>query len=192
MARAVTTPVFNATPAGKRTRPRCARARSVLCPWMIAAVMAGAVFVPGDLRGAAIVDGQVQLKVEFYNPNGWWDVCRVGYELMQEDPEVKIVAYSPLQIGAGLGYESAKIMAFAGNTAPDVMNIWFHNIQTYIDQDLLHPLNDFLGEDGYRADGTPKYKRDSKTGKRLLDQQGKPALDVNGVIDNDEAKWDYY
>ena len=189
-------------PVGRvRDAGRLVRAAGLAVLWVAACVTIG------PAHGAVVVDGQVKLKIEFYSPNGWWDVCRVAYELMEEDPAVKIMPYSPLRIGAGLGYESAKIMAFAGKTAPDVMNIWFHNIQTYINQDLVHPLNEFVGEDGYYGIGPKTNAPHELTGKKkyqedLFDPKtGNPirnpsvpgrTWDRNGIIDDDEAKWDYY
>jgi len=40
--------------------------------------------------------------------------------------------------------DSTKLMAIAGGTAPDVMQLFFREAQTYIRQDFLYPLDEFL------------------------------------------------
>jgi hypothetical protein len=36
------------------------------------------------------------------------------------------------------------MMAIAGQTAPDVMESWFHIIRNDIDQGFLYPLNEWI------------------------------------------------
>jgi len=61
----------------------------------------------------------------------------------------------------------------AGNVGPDLFET---DIRQAVEQGLAYPLTEWIGRDGVRADGAPKLRPD-----------GKP--DLNGQIDEDEAKW---
>ncbi|HEU5078449.1 MAG TPA: extracellular solute-binding protein [Opitutaceae bacterium] len=80
--------------------------------------------------------------------------------LMKEDPRLKIEMWSGLSLRSGNG-RAPIIMAIAGNTAPDIMESWFHIIRNDVDQGLLYPLNEWVGDD----------------------------LDGDGLISPAEAKW---
>ena len=120
-----------------------------------------------------------EIKVEWYSPNGRWDIPLVCFEVMRRDPTILCTEFSPLRIQGGMGYQSAKVMAFATGAGPDVFNMWTYEIASYIQQGFLLPLNEFVGHDGVRADGRAKLRPD-----------GTP--DLNGQIDDDEALWDYW
>ena len=124
--------------------------------------------------------GQVhEIKVEWYSPNGRWDIPLVCFEVMRQDPSILCTEFSPLRMEGGMGYQSGKVMAFATGAGPDVFNMWTYEVASYVEQGFLLPLNEFIGFDGVRADGTEKRRAD-----------GQP--DRNGMIDDDEAKWDYW
>lgn len=120
-----------------------------------------------------------EIKVEWYSPNGRWDIPLVCFEVMRQDPSILCTEFSPLRVQGGMGYQSGKIMAFATGAGPDVFNMWTYEIASYVEQGFLLPLTEFVGADGVLADGTPKQRDD-----------GSP--DCNGRIDNDEATWDYW
>jgi ABC-type sugar transport system permease subunit len=120
-----------------------------------------------------------EIKVEWYSPNGRWDIPLVCFEVMRQDPTILCTEFSPLKMQGGMGYQSGKVMAFATGAGPDVFNMWTYEIASYMSQGFLLPLNEFIGHDGSRADGTKKLRPD-----------GTP--DVNGTIDDDEAIWDYW
>ncbi|MBI3921570.1 MAG: extracellular solute-binding protein [Armatimonadetes bacterium] len=101
--------------------------------------------------------------MEFYDPNGRWDIPRVVFAVQKQHPELVVEPFAGMNI-PGLGWESMKAMAMAGRTGPDIMNVWIHQISTYTDQKLLLPLNEFIGND----------------------------TNGNGFIDDSEAKWDYW
>jgi len=98
---------------------------------------------------------------------------------MRQDPTILCTEFSPLKMQGGMGYQSGKIMAFATGAGPDVFNMWTYEIASYVEQGFLLPLNEFIGEDGIRADGTRKLRADG-------------SLDRNGQIDDDEARWEYW
>jgi ABC-type sugar transport system permease subunit len=120
-----------------------------------------------------------EIKVEWYNPNGRWDIPLVCFEVMRRDPSILCKEFSPLRFKGGMSYQSGKVMAFATGAGPDVFNMWTDEIASYREQGFLLPLNEFIGHDGIRADGTPKTRPD-----------GLP--DRNGQIDDDEATWPYW
>ena len=122
---------------------------------------------------------QYEIKVEWYDPNGRWDIPLVCFEVMRQDPSIICTRFSPLAVQGGMGYESGKIMAFATGAGPDVFNMWTNQIASFRKQGFLMPLNEFVGYDGVRADGSSKTLSD-----------GSP--DLNGQIDDDEATWDYW
>ncbi|NCO35084.1 MAG: extracellular solute-binding protein [Armatimonadetes bacterium] len=101
--------------------------------------------------------------MEFYDPNGRWDIPRVVFAVQKEHPELVVETFGGMNI-PGLGWESMKAMAMAGRTGPDIMNVWIHQINTYVDQKLMLPLNEFIGDD----------------------------TNGNGFIDDEEAKWEYW
>ncbi len=120
-----------------------------------------------------------EIKVEWYSPNGRWDIPLVCFEVMRQDPTILCSEFSPLRMEGGMGYQSGKIMAFATGAGPDVFNMWTYEIASYREQGFLYPLNEYIGYDGILADGSPKLLPD-----------GSP--DLNGSIDDDEATWEYW
>jgi len=108
----------------------------------------------------------VEVKIEWYDPNGRYDIPLTCFEVMREDPDIVCKKFSPVQLSqsAGLGSDSGKVMALATGTGPDVffMQIW--QIQTFIEQGFLQPLDEFVG----------------------YDENG------DGYIDDDEAIWDHW
>lgn len=133
----------------------------------------------GGIAAYGADEPQYEIKVEWYDPNGRWDIPLVCFEVMRRDPSIICTRFSPLQVQGGMGYTSGKIMAFATGAGPDVFNMWTNQIASFREQGFLLPLNEFVGHDGVRADGSPKTLPD-----------GSP--DRNGQIDDDEAAWDYW
>ena len=142
----------------------------------------------GMLSGDLLCDASVstgppggvhEIRVEWYSPNGRWDIPLVCFEVMRQDPSILCTEFSPLKVQGGMGYQSGKIMAFATGAGPDVFNMWTYEIASYVEQGFLLPLTEFVGADGVLADGTAKQRPD-----------GSP--DRNGRIDDDEATWEYW
>jgi len=80
---------------------------------------------------------------------------------MKKDPGLQIEPWGGIALPGGWGRASL-MMSFAGNTAPDLMQTFFHGIRSDIDQGFLYPLNEWIGDD----------------------------RNGNGQIDLDEARWD--
>ncbi|MHB0997881.1 MAG: extracellular solute-binding protein [Armatimonadota bacterium] len=77
----------------------------------------------------------------------WRRSQRAVFERFQElHPNIKIVSASGLEI-QGPASESGLLMAMAGGTAPDVFYVNFRQLHTYIDQNFLYPLNEYIKED---------------------------------------------
>ncbi len=106
---------------------------------------------------------KIRIKVEGYDPDsGYSSITLACFDLMQEHPEVEVVPFTSLKIEGGLGDIAGKLMAFAGQMAPDVIHMWFHAVRNNVEQGFLYPLNEYIGED----------------------------RDGNGLVDDDEAIWD--
>lgn len=148
---------------------------------LLAIIVAGLLLPAGGGGPATYAQGgrEYEIRVEWYDPNGRWDIPLVCFEVMRQDPSIICTRFSPLAVQGGMGYESGKVMAFATGAGPDVFNMWTNQIASFRKQGFLLPLNEFVGHDGVRADGTKKTLPD-----------GSP--DVNGQIDDDEATWDYW
>lgn len=67
-------------------------------------------------------------------------------EFEKEHPEIEIISSSGLQI-QGSASESSFLLAMAGGTAPDVFYVNFRKLHTYIEQNFLSPLDEFIKED---------------------------------------------
>lgn len=75
---------------------------------------------------------------------------RIQRELIQEfkrlNPEIELSSFSGITI-QGIGQESRLMLAIAGGSAPDVLNINFRMSDTYIQQNFLYPLDGFIQRD---------------------------------------------
>ena len=134
-------------------------------------------------------DRPVVIKDERFIPNAENIETLVAYDYMRAHTDVQVVPFTSLQIRGGLGSDSAKFMAFAGKTAPDIIHMWFHKVRANAEQGFLLPLNEWIGYDGQYPDGSTKPKRDPKTGQPLRDAAGGVVPDTNGKIDPDETRW---
>lgn len=117
------------------------------------------------------------IRVEWYSPNARHDISLVCFEVMRQDPSIICQEFAPLRVDGGMGYTSGKVMAFATGAGPEVFNLATDQIASFVEQGFLLPLNEFVGHDGIRADGTRKLRPDGTT-------------DLNGQIDDDEALWE--
>ena len=86
-------------------------------------------------------------------------------DIMRKNPRVEITQWSPLQIEGSAARGNARLLlAFAGQTGPDIYYNHFHEIRKNVSQGFCTPLNEYIGED----------------------------TNGNGQIDDDEAIWDYW
>ncbi|MBE2205278.1 MAG: extracellular solute-binding protein [Chthoniobacterales bacterium] len=102
----------------------------------------------------------VEVVDQFFNPNAPWRFRHI-LQLMEEDPALRVKMWSGLKLPGG-GSRAPLIMAIAGETAPDILDSWFHVMRTDIHQGFLYPLNQWIGDD----------------------------LNGNGEIDPEEARWE--
>jgi ABC-type glycerol-3-phosphate transport system substrate-binding protein len=112
---------------------------------------------------------EVSVYARFYYPQDpVRPTTRRSIEIMREDPGIRIVQWSGLLLPfGGSGYRrsasrSAILMSIAGKSAPDIIETFVGGIRNDVRQGLLHPLNEWIGED----------------------------LDGNGLIDDDECEWE--
>lgn len=92
------------------------------------------------------------LHLSSYHPEWpqpeWQAVTVVVHEFMHAHPGVVVEQAEPLQFDQGaLGADSGLLLSIAGDTAPDVMQLWFHQLHTFADRDYIIPLDEFLGDD---------------------------------------------
>ena len=86
-------------------------------------------------------------------------------DVMRKNPRVEITQWSPLQIEGSAARGNARLLlAFAGQTGPDIYYNHFHEMRKNVSQGFCTPLNEYIGED----------------------------TNGNGQIDDDEAIWDYW
>ncbi len=77
----------------------------------------------------------------------WKRSQRAVFERFQQlHPNIKIVSANGLQV-SGPASESGLLMAMAGGTAPDVFYVNFRKLDSYISQNFLYPLDDYLKQD---------------------------------------------
>jgi len=81
------------------------------------------------------------------DPSPWARSTRAVFEEFQrQHPEIEIISSSGLQI-QGPAAESSFLLAMAGGTAPDVFYVNFRKLHTYIGQNFLQPLDEFVKQD---------------------------------------------
>ena len=87
---------------------------------------------------------QIILRVDGYSPDARLYVARVAFEFMKEHPNVKIEPFRRLRIESGMGaWDTTLFMAFAGETAPDLVMIPYYNFREYQGQGFWLSLEDF-------------------------------------------------
>lgn len=67
-------------------------------------------------------------------------------EFRRWHPDIEIISSQGLTI-QGPANESNFLLAMAGGTAPDVFYVNFRKLHTYIDQNFMQPLDEFIKED---------------------------------------------
>jgi ABC-type sugar transport system permease subunit/ABC-type glycerol-3-phosphate transport system substrate-binding protein len=81
------------------------------------------------------------------DPSPMMRATRAVFEAFQkEHPEIEIISSSGLQI-QGSAAESSFLLAMAGGTAPDVFYCNFRKLHTYIEQNFMQPLDEFVKDD---------------------------------------------
>lgn len=138
----------------------------------------GAIFLIAPLSAESAKPVQVDVVSRFYNPNTPNQFVHL-IELMRNDPGLQINMWSGLSLPGGSG-RAPIIMAIAGDTAPDIMDPWFHLIRNDIEQGFLYPLNEWIGEDtdgdGYVSDEEaiwPGWKDVPELWRRVATREGK-------------------
>jgi multiple sugar transport system permease protein len=70
------------------------------------------------------------------------DAAREGILLFEEkNPDIQIDRAQTIGRIGNL-FEAPELMAIAGGTAPDVMSLWVHKVQNYIEQGFCQPIED--------------------------------------------------
>lgn len=89
-------------------------------------------------------------------PTGVGD-ARVLQEFKKRFPHIELVPAEGLKI-EGLGDEIAPLMMIAGGISPDVLNVNFRRIDSYVSQGILYPLNEFITEEEAKNPGWEKAR----------------------------------
>ena len=127
--------------------------------WAVGAVCLYSLFAGMTLEGAEQKKTKELLKVPLRvmrlpDPKNSDPGVRVQLKLIQEfkrlNPEIELSSFTGISI-QNIGQESRLMLAIAGGAAPDVMEVNFRMSETYIQQNFLYPLDEYLEND-------PEYK----------------------------------
>lgn len=75
-------------------------------------------------------------------------------EFFRRHPDIRLSKTTGITL-VGEMADSTKLMALAGGTAPDVMQLYFREVQTYIRQEFLYPLDEFITPEWMAAQHVP-------------------------------------
>lgn len=70
-------------------------------------------------------------------------------EFHRANPDIRLKSWSALQLPGNM-WQQTDLLAFAGGLAADIQQLFFHQIQFCARQNLVAPLNDWIGEDANR------------------------------------------
>jgi len=117
------------------------------------------------------------IVVERFRPEGGAGEAEYAFEFMKEYPHINVIGWTSLRFQPGVGTDT-KLMAFAGKTAPDVLQMVFHIVGYYAEQGFLYPLNEYIGDD-LNGDGS-------------IDEKDWRDTNGNGKIDPEDEglRWD--
>lgn len=101
----------------------------------------------------------------WYNPQPLNDIEQAEnlpfINYMKGHPNVRVEAFSPLKV-PGVAWQAPILMSIAARNSPEILGLYIHMTRKYADQNLIAPLNEYIGYDD----------------------------DGNGLVDNDEAIWE--
>jgi len=101
----------------------------------------------------------------WYNPQPLNDIQQaenlpyIAY--MRNHPNVRVEAFSRLSV-PGAAYQAPLLMSIAARNSPEIIGLFIHMVRTYSDQQLIRPLDEYVGYDTNR----------------------------DGLVSNDEATWE--
>ncbi|NQT20913.1 MAG: extracellular solute-binding protein [Planctomycetes bacterium] len=108
---------------------------------------------------------EVLIKPWWYDPQPLNDIDQAKnlpyIKYMAKHPNVRIEAFSPLEVPGG-AYQAAILMSIAARNSPEILGLFIHMTRKFADQNLISPLNEYVGYDD----------------------------DGNGLVDNHEAIWE--
>ncbi len=133
--------------------------------------MAGLMLFGGCGRRTA-VDERQPVRVTGWISDPQQRQPNVLREHFAENPAYALQLWSGIQIQAA-GADASLAMGMAANDGPD---LFAGEVRHAVSQGLVHSLAEWIGRDGYLADGTPKLLPDG-------------SLDLNGRLDEDELRW---
>ncbi|MBP5183371.1 MAG: extracellular solute-binding protein, partial [Lentisphaeria bacterium] len=67
-------------------------------------------------------------------------------EFQRRNPDIELSQFSGISI-ANIGWESKLMLAIAGGAAPDILPLNFRMSDTYIQQNFMYPLDDYVNKD---------------------------------------------
>ena len=89
------------------------------------------------------------------DPRGTSPGIQIELALLREfkkmHPDIELSAFSGIQL-QNVGSESRLMLAIAGGAAPDIIEVNFRMSDTYIQQNFLYPLDEFIAKsDEYKS-----------------------------------------
>ena|GEM_PF-365835 len=101
----------------------------------------------------------------WYNPQPINDIQQAEnlpyMRYMRRHSNVRIESFSPLTV-PGAAYQAPLLMSIAARNSPEIIGLFIHMVRKYADQQLIRPLDEYVGYD----------------------------TDHDGLVSNDEAIWE--
>ena len=104
-----------------------------------------AVLTAAQAAEPAKVDDRVTIKV--YVPDAtstavfWRSQVAIFNEFVKTHPDINVVAAQGIQLE---NLSDATLMSIAGGTAPDIFDVYYQSMGTYIEQGFIAPLDEYI------------------------------------------------
>ena len=92
----------------------------------------------------------ILIRPWWYNPQPINDILQaenlpyIAY--MRRHPNVRVESFSRLMM-PGPAYQAALLMSIAAQNSPEIIGLFIHMVRTYADQQLIRPLDEYVGYD---------------------------------------------
>jgi len=136
--------------------------------WLCLVMMVSMCFLTPDSFGqqpGTREKAPIELSVKDYVPD-WLDspYTILINEYVEQNPNVYVRPFTQLRLpaqAAGMS-QGMLYLAFAGGIGPDVFNVWFHQLESWVNQGFIMDLGEFIGTDqngdGYIDDDEAKIQ----------------------------------
>lgn len=77
-------------------------------------------------------------------------------EFLRKNPDIEIIKVTGITLPGDLQQGPGDLMAMAGGVAPDVLELYLRKTQSYLDQNFLYPLDEYITEEYVKSIGAPR------------------------------------